>query len=120
MEDIRLGEVESKFAELIWNSEPVSSGELVKLCQKELEWKKSTTYTVLRKLCDRGIFKNEDGVVTSLISKDRFNAIQSEKFVEESFDGSLPNFIAAFTSMKKLSSDDIDKIKAMIDGYGEK
>lgn len=120
MEDIRLGEVEARFAELIWNNEPVSSGELVKLCQKELEWKKSTTYTVLRKLCDRGIFKNEDGVVTSLISKDRFNAIQSEKFVEESFDGSLPNFIAAFTSMKKLSQDDIDKIKAMIDGYGEK
>ena len=120
MENIRLGEVESRFAELIWRSEPVSSGELVKLCQKELEWKKSTTYTVLRKLCDRGIFKNEYGVVRSLISKDRFNAIQSEKFVEESFDGSLPNFIAAFTSMKKLSPEDIDKIKAMIDGYGEK
>lgn len=119
MENIRLGEVEARFAELIWESEPISSRELVKLCQKELEWKKSTTYTVLRKLCDRGIFKNEDGVVTSLISRDRFNAIQSEKFVEESFDGSLPNFIAAFTSMKKLSQEDIDKIKAMIDGYGE-
>ena len=119
MENIRLGEVEARFAELIWNNEPISSGELVKLCLKELEWKKSTTYTVLRKLCDRGIFKNEDGVVTSLISKDRFNAIQSEKFVEESFDGSLPNFIAAFTSMKKLSDEDIDKIREMIDNYGE-
>ncbi len=119
MEDIRLGEVESRFAELIWENEPIASGELVKLCQKELEWKKSTTYTVLRKLCDRGIFKNEGGVVSSVISKERFNAIQSEKFVEESFDGSLPNFIAAFTSMKKLSDEDIKKIREMIDSYGE-
>ena len=119
MEDIRLGEVESKFADLIWENEPIASGELVKLCQKELEWKKSTTYTVLRKLCDRGIFQNEGGEVTSLISKERFNAIQSEKFVEESFEGSLPNFIAAFTSMKKLSQEEIAAIKAMIDSYGE-
>ena len=119
MENIRLGEVETRFAELIWENEPIASGELVKLCQKELDWKKSTTYTVLRKLCDRGIFKNEDGVVSSLISKDRFNAIQSEKIIEDSFDGSLPNFIAAFTSMKKLSQEDIDAIKAMIDNYGE-
>ena len=120
MEDMRLGTVESRFADLIWDNEPISSGELVKLCQKELEWKKSTTYTVLRKLCDRGIFKNENGEVTSLISKEKFNAIQSEKFVDESFDGSLPNFIAAFTSMKKLSQEDIDAIKTMIDSYGEK
>ena len=119
MEEMRLGTVESRFAELIWKNEPIASGELVQLCKKELEWKKSTTYTVLRKLCDRGIFKNEYGVVTSLISKDKFNAIQSEKFVEESFDGSLPNFIAAFTSMKKLSDEDIEKIREMIENYGE-
>ncbi len=119
MDEIRLGVVETRFADLIWENEPVASGELVKLCQKELGWKKSTTYTVLRKLCDRGIFRNEDGVVSSVISKDKFNAIQSEKFVEESFDGSLPNFIAAFTSMKKLSQEDVDAIKAMIDSYGE-
>lgn len=119
MEEIRLGEVEARFAELIWQNEPIASGELVKLCQTELEWKKSTTYTVLRKLCDRGIFKNEYGVVRSVISKEKFNAIQSEKFVDESFEGSLPNFIAAFTSMKKLSNEDIAKIRSMIDSYGE-
>ena len=119
MEEIRLGLVESRFADIIWEQEPLTSRELVKLCREKLEWKKSTTYTVLRKLCDRGIFKNENGVVSSLIPKEKFNAIQSERFVEDSFDGSLPNFIAAFTSMKKLSREDIDAIKTMIDNYEE-
>ena len=96
-----LGEVQAAFADIIWTNEPVGSGELVKICERELKWKKPTTYTVLRKLCEKGLFKNEDGVVTSVISREEFNASKSEKFIEETFDGSLPAFIAAFISQKK-------------------
>lgn len=117
MEDIKLGAVESRFAEIIWENEPVGSGELVKICEAELQWKKPTTYTVLRKLCERGIFQNIKGTVTSLISKNEFFAMQSEKFVEETFEGSLPAFFAAFTARKKLSKEDIDELKRMIDSY---
>lgn len=119
MDNYKLGFVEQKFAELIWKNEPIASGELVKLCLRELEWKKSTTYTVLKKLCDKGIFKNENGTVTSLISKDDFFALQSKNFVDETFEGSLPAFIAAFTKKQKLSGKDIAEIRAMIDSYGE-
>ena len=114
MEDLRLGAVEEQFADIIWNNEPLTSGNLVKICEKELSWKKSTTYTVLRKLCDRGIFKNENGTVTSLISKKEFTSIQSEKFVEETFKGSLPAFLAAFTQRKALSEDEINEIQNLI------
>lgn len=116
-EEIRLGYVESRFAELIWQNQPLSSGELVKLCEAELKWKKSTTYTVLRKLCDRGIFKNENGVVSSVLTKDEFYAIQSERFVDEAFEGSLPAFVAAFTTRKKLTDEDVESILKMIDRY---
>ena len=115
MHDTKLGVVETHFADVIWNNEPISSGELVKLCEKELRWKKSTTYTILRRLCDRGIFQNINGVVTSLISKDEFNAAQSEKFVEETFNGSLPKFLAAFSTRKKLSDSEIEELKKLID-----
>ena len=115
MEELRLGAVESQFADIIWDNEPIPSGELVKLCEKKLEWKKSTTYTMLKRLCGRGIFKNENGVVSSVLSKEEFGAAQSEKIIEDSFDGSLPAFIAAFTSRKKLSSDEIEEIQKMID-----
>lgn len=114
MEDFKLGAVEEQFADIIWNNEPLQSGTLVKICEKELSWKKSTTYTVLRKLCDRGIFKNENGTVSSLISKQEFNSIQSEKFVEETFKGSLPAFLAAFTQRKTLSDDEIKEIQNLI------
>lgn len=117
MEDVKLGAVESRFADIIWENEPVGSGELVKICEAELQWKKPTTYTVLRKLCERGIFQNIKGTVTSLISKNEFFAMQSEKFVEETFEGSLPAFFAAFTARKKLSKEDIDELKRMIDSY---
>ena len=117
MEDIKLGEVESRFAEIIWENEPIGSGDLVKICDTELKWKKPTTYTVLRKLCERGIFQNIKGTVTSLISRSEFFAMQSEKFVEETFEGSLPAFLAAFTARKKLSKEDIDELKRMIDSY---
>lgn len=114
--EMKLGVVETQFAELIWAREPLTSGELVKLCEKELNWKKSTTYTVLKKLCERGIFQNNDGVVTSLLTKDEFNAVQSEQFVEDTFEGSLPAFLAAFTSRKQLSAEEVEEIRRLIDG----
>ena len=116
MEVMKLGIVEAQFAELIWAREPIASGELVKLCEKELNWKKSTTYTVLKKLCERGIFQNNDGVVTSLLTRDEFNAVQSEQFVEDTFEGSLPAFLAAFTSRKTLSKEEVEEIRRLIDG----
>ena len=119
MEEWKLGLVESKFAEIIWRNEPLSSGQLVTLCSKELEWKKSTTYTVLKKLCERGIFQNNGGIVTSQIGRDEFFAMQSEKFVDETFAGSLPAFLAAFTTRKNLSTEEIAQIRAMIDGFEE-
>lgn len=119
MDNTNLGAVESRFADIIWQNEPLSSGELVKICEKELNWKKPTTYTVLRKLCERGIFKNEGGTVSSVISREEFYAVQSEKFIEETFDGSLPAFIAAFTKRKNLSPKEIEEIRNMIDTYGE-
>ena len=119
MEELKLGLVESKFADIIWHNEPLSSGKLVALCSKELEWKKSTTYTVLKKLCERGIFQNHGGIVTSLISRSDFYAMQSEKFVEETFDGSLPAFLAAFTARKNLTAEEIQEIRRMIDTVQE-
>ncbi len=119
MDDKRLGNVEAMFAEIIWKNEPLSSGELVKLCEKELKWKKSTTYTVLKRLCDHGIFKNEQGTVTSMVSKKEYYALQSEKFVDETFGGSLPAFVAAFTSRKQLSDDEISALKSIINKYEE-
>lgn len=116
MEDMKLGVVESRFADLIWMNEPIASGELVKLCLKELEWKKSTTYTVLKKLCEKGIFQNVEGVVSAKISKDEFYAMRSEQFVEEAFQGSLPAFIAAFTQRKQLTEEEINEIRRMIEG----
>lgn len=115
MEEIRLGAIESRFAELIWAHAPLTSGKLVKLCQEELQWKKSTSYTVLKKLCDRGLFRNDGGTVTAMISREEFHALQSERFVEETFEGSLPAFVAAFTSRKKLSEEEIRQLQALID-----
>lgn len=119
MEEIKLGVVESHFADIIWKNEPIHSGELAKLCQQELNWKRPTTYTVLRKLCERGLFQNLDGTVSSVISKQEFYAMQSEKFVEDTFDGSLPAFLAAFASRKALSMEEIAQIREMIDSYEE-
>ena len=115
--EIELGEIQAEFAEIIWNNEPVTSRELVAICEKELNWKKSTTYTVLRKLCEKGLFKNENGTVTSVVSKEQLNASKSEKFVEDTFGGSLPAFIAAFTTRKKLTKSDLDQIQKMIDEH---
>ena len=90
MKEYKLAEGEEKFAELIWQNEPIGSGDLVKLSEKEMNWKKSTTYTVLKKLCEKGIFQNENALVSSLISKDEYYANQSIRFVEDTFGGSLP------------------------------
>ena len=113
--NMHLGAVEEKFADIIWENEPLHSRDLVKLCEEKLDWRKSTTYTVLKKLCDRGIFQNDHGTVSSVLSKEKFTNIQSAQFVEKTFNGSLPAFIAAFTSEKKLSKKDIAEIKKMIE-----
>ena len=119
MEEIRLGVVEARFADIIWQNAPLTTRELVKLCEAELDWKRTTTYTVLKKLCERGIFTTENSTVTVLLTKEEFQAIQSEKFVGETFDGSLPAFIAAFTSRKKLSAAEVEEIRRMIEAYKE-
>ena len=115
MNDFRLGAVESRFADIIWQNEPLTSTELVKLAAEALDWKKSTTYTVLKRLCERGLFQNRDGTVTSQLSREEFHAMQSEKFVEETFSGSLPAFLAAFTTRKKLSESEINELQELID-----
>ena len=117
MADLKMGVVETRFAELIWNNEPMSSGELVKLCAKELNWKKSTTYTVLKKLCDRGIFVNEGGIVRSLYNKEQFYAAQSRQYVEDTFKGSLPAFMAAFSAGHKLSEKELKEVQALLDSW---
>ena len=119
MTETKLGVVETRFALIIWENAPLSSGELARLAAEQLEWKKSTTYTVLKKLCDRGLFANTKGTVTALISKEEFDGMQSEQFVEETFDGSLPAFLAAFTKRKQLSAEEVKKIRQMIDAYEE-
>lgn len=119
MGDYELGAIQTQFVELIWEREPIGSGELVKLCSEKFEWKKSTTYTVLRKLCEKGIMKNEDGVVSSVVSREAFYAAKSGQFVDETFKGSLPAFIAAFASDKKLSRKEVDEIQQMIDEFRE-
>ncbi len=111
-----MGALESKFADIIWSREPLPSKELVRLAEEELSWKSTTSYTVLKRLCDRGIFRLQDKVVTSLISREEFYGMRSEQFVEEAFDGSLPAFIAAFGTRKKLSEKEVEELKVLIDG----
>ena len=119
MSEMKLAMAEEKFAELIWKHAPIPSGELVRLAKEELGWTKSTTYTVLRKLCARGIFRNEESTVTALVTRAEFDAIRSEEFVRDTFSGSLPAFIAAFASRQTLSPDQVAQIRAMIDQMEE-
>lgn len=111
-----MGALESRFADLIWSHEPMASRDLIKMAEKELNWKSTTSYTVLKRLCDRGIFRLQDKTVTSLISREEFYGMKSEQFVEEAFDGSLPAFIAAFGTRKKLSEEEVEELKKLIDG----
>lgn len=119
MNDYQMGAVESRFADIIWENEPLSSSELVKMSEKALSWKKSTTYTVLKRLCEKGIFRNEKGTVSSLISKEEFYSLQSEKFVDDTFGGSLPAFLAAFTSRKRLTEGEVQELRRMVENYEE-
>ena len=115
MADYKLGEIETIFADIIWDNEPLSSRRLAELAQQRLDWKRTTTYTILKRLCDRELFRNEGGTVTSLVSREEFYARQSEQFVEDTFHGSLPAFLAAFGSRKKLSDTEIDELQKVID-----
>ena len=119
MTDISMGAIEARFADMIWQNEPITASALAKQAAELLDWKKTTAYTVLKRLCDKGIFKNEGGVVTSLISRTDYDAMQSEKFVEEQFDGSLPAFLAAFTSRKSLTEQELEALRRMIDEHKE-
>ena len=115
MSDLRMGTAEARFADVIWEKEPITSGQLAKLGLAEFNWKKTTSHTVLKRLCERGLFKNEGGVVTSLISRDEYYARHSEAYVQETFGGSLPAFLAAFGTRKQLSDSEVDELKKLID-----
>lgn len=115
MSELRMGTAEARFADIIWSNEPISSGDLAKLANEEFEWKKTTAFTVLKRLCERGLFQNQKGTVTSLISKEEFYARHSEVYVEETFGGSLPAFLAAFGTRKKLTEKEIEEIQHIID-----
>lgn len=115
MGELRMGTAEARFADMIWEHEPISSGELSKLANKEFEWKKTTSFTVLKRLCERGIFQNQNGTVTSLISREAYYARHSELYVEEAFGGSLPAFLAAFGTRKKLTDKEIEEIQEIIE-----
>ena len=112
----KMGVLESRFADIIWSREPLSSGELVREAERALRWKPTTSYTVLKRLCQRGLFQNQGGTVTSLVSREAYYAMQSEESANETFDGSLPAFLAAFGRRKKLSEDEAEELKALIDG----
>ena len=114
MADAKLGAAEGRFADLIWQNEPLSSSLLAKLAEEELGWKKSTSYTVLKRLCDRGIFTNQQGAVRSLLSREEFYAARGEQFLQEGFQGSLAAFLAAFSKRNKLSDQDIQELQELI------
>lgn len=120
MNEYQLGAVESRFADIIWENEPITSAALAKRSEELFKWKKSTTYTVLKRLCDKGIFRNDKGTVTSLVSRYDFYAMQSEKFVEENFNGSLPAFLSAFTGRKRLTEQEVEELRRLIAEFEEK
>ena len=119
MDDYQMGVIESRFADVIWENEPISSTALCKRSEELFQWKKSTTYTVLKRLCNKGLFQNDQGIVTSLVSKQEFYSVQSEKFVSETFDGSLSAFLAAFTARKHLTAEEVAYLRRMVKEYGE-
>lgn len=119
MHPYKLGEMEQKFADLIWEHVPVASGDLVKLCENAFDWKRTTTYTMLKRLCQRNIFVNENGTVKACMTKEEFQAAQGELFLEENFGGSLPVFLAAFSRRRRLSGREVAELKKMIEEYEE-
>ena len=118
MKDFELGAIQERFADIVWEHEPIASGELAKICEKELNWKRPTTYTVLRKLCEKGLLRNRDGIV-SLVPREEFYSAKSEQIIEDSYRGSLPAFVAAFISRKKISAKEAEEIRQMIDAFKE-
>ena len=119
MEQFKLGDMEQKFAELIWAQAPIASGKLAKLCEEAFDWKRTTTYTMLKRLCDRGIFVNEGGTVIVRMEQEEFEAARGEQFINDNFDGSLPRFLAAFSRRRKLSASEVEELRRMIASYGE-
>ena len=117
MKDYELGAIQERFADIVWAHEPIASGELAKICEKELSWKRPTTYTVLRKLCEKGLLQNRDGIVSSLVSREEFYSAKSEQIIEDSYQGSLPAFVASFISRKNISAEEADEIQRMIDSF---
>lgn len=115
MEERKLGAIEAKFADIIWKNAPVTTAQLVKIGQQELNWKRTTTYTVLKRLCEKGLFQNDNGTVTILLSKEEFETEQSCRFVEETFHGSLPAFLAAFSRQSKLTPQEIEELQRLIE-----
>lgn len=112
-------ESEYRFCLILWENEPINSAKLAKLCNEKLGWSRTTTYTVIKRLSDRGVVRNENAVVTSLVSKDQVQAAEIDELVDKTFEGSIPAFIAAFTRRKSLSAEEIGKIRQMLDQYGE-
>ena len=119
MESMRLGTIEARFADIVWEKAPLTTRELIAICEKEFNWKRTTTYTVLKKFCEREIFKTEDSVVTALVTREYYYTVQSEIFLNEAFSGSLPAFIAAFTSKNSLSSEELAQIRRMLESAEE-
>ena len=119
MTEYQLGAVEARFAAIIWDNAPLTSAELTRLALQQLGWKKSTTYTVLKRLCEKGLFANDGGTVKVLIPRQEFYAMQSQRFVDETFDGSLPAFLAAFTARKRLTPEEVAQLRQMVASYEE-
>lgn len=117
MNELRLCESDFRFMSVIWDNEPLNSGELVKLCGEKFDWKKSTTYTMLKKMCEKGFARNDGSLVTSLVERDRVQAYASEHFVEQTFAGSLPNFLVSFLGGKKISEKEAEELKKLIDSH---
>ena len=117
MTDQTMGPVESRFAALIWNNEPITAADLARLADRELSWKKTTAYTALKRLCDKGIFRNDGGTVTSVLSREEFQARQNRRYLDDNCGGSLPAFIAAFTKKGSLSRGDLEEIRRLLDEY---
>lgn len=117
MTDLTMGAVESRFARIIWDHEPITAAQLAKLAEAELKWKKTTSYTALKRLCEKGIFRNDGGTVTAVLGREEYQAMQSRKFLDETCGGSLPAFLAAFTKKGELSRADLEEIRKMLDDY---
>ena len=120
MADLKLGPIETRFAHIVWDHAPMTTAQLIKLCGEQLQWKRTTTYTVLKKFTEKGLFRMENGAVTVLMTREAYESAQSAEFVEETFRGSLPAFVAAFTRSKSISPEQLQELRQLLDEYEEK